>query len=232
MSSDPSRRAQVLLDHVRAHAMPQGAVPARGFRLRQSGEMRLGPDKPWRPFRAEQWFGAPGLDFRWTARARMAGLLPVTVVDSFEHGHGSLTVRLAGVIPLARSSGPEMDRGEMMRALAELPWRPAGFSLAAAQIEWSAPGPQTLRAAFGTGPARACVDLEVDAEGRVLAAFARDRPRGVGAAFVSTPWHGTFAHYLFFQGFRVPAHAEVAWLLPEGPFTYFRANVERFSAIT
>ena len=223
--------SQNLLERVRRFAMPDGPVACRGFHLQQSGEIRLAPDKPWLPFEAEQWFEAAGLDFRWTARARLARILPVTVVDAFERGHGLLSVRIAGIIPVARAQGPQVDRGEVMRALAEMPWRPAGFlssSGNAPQLAWSAPSPQTLRATFDDGRTRCYVDLEVDAEGRVLSAAAPDRPRGMGKTSVATPWRGTFAEYKSLDGFRVPTQAEVAWVLPDGPFTYFRGVLSDF----
>ena len=229
MRNDP----QDLLERVRRFATPDGPVAYRGFQLRQAGEIRMAPDKPWLPFEAEQWLDAAGLDFRWTARARMARVLPVTVVDAFERGHGLLSVRIAGIIPVARAQGPQVDRGEVMRALAEMPWRPSGFSSSgnAPQLAWSAPSPQTLRATFDDGSTRCYVDLGVDAEGRVLNAGAPDRPRGMGKTSVATPWRGTFAEYKSFDGFRVPTLAEVAWVLPDGPFTYFRGRAMDFRVI-
>ena len=40
-----------------------------------------------------------------------------------------------------------------------------------------------------------------------------------------TPWRGKFSEYKTFDGVRVPTRAEVAWLLRDGPFTYFRGQV-------
>ena len=67
--------------------------------------------------------------------------------------------------------------------------------------------------------------------GRVLGASAPDRPRGLGKTFVETPWGGTFAEYKTFDGLSVPTRAEVAWLLPGGPFTYFRGIVSDFCVV-
>jgi hypothetical protein len=218
-----------LLERVRRFALPQGTVACRRFDLRQSGEIRLAPDKPWLPFEAEQWFDASGLDFHWLARARIARVLPVAVVDSFKAGHGLLSVRLAGILPVAGAEGPEVDRGEAMRALAETPWRPCAYA-EAPYLTWFAPSANTLRASFNDGKTQCYVDLEVDAEGRVLGAGAPNRPRGLGNTFVETPWRGTFAEYRTFDGLRVPTCAEAAWLLPEGSFTYFRGIITNFQA--
>jgi hypothetical protein len=70
--------------------------------LRQAGEMRMAPDRPWFPFEAQEWFAATGIDFRWQAWVRMAPLVTARVVDS--------------------------DKGEaLLRGLSELPWHPLGF---------------------------------------------------------------------------------------------------------
>jgi hypothetical protein len=220
------------LERVRRFAMPEGPASCRGFQLSQEGEIRFAPEKPWIPFRAEQWFGATGLEFRWIARTRLARVLPVVVLDAFEGGHGRLAVRLAGIVPVAHAEGPVADRAEMMRSLAELPWRPTAFAADGPPgVSWSEPAPGVLRAGFDDGVTRCHVDLEVDSDGRVLAAGAPDRPRAVGKTFVSTPWRGAFADYRVFGRFRVPTRAEVSWLLPEGGFSYFRCRVTSFRAV-
>ncbi len=226
MSADS--QAELLLERVRRFALPEPRAQCRRFLLRQSGEIRMAPDKPWLEFKAEQWFDAAGLDFRWTARARVARIIPVTVNDAFERGRGLLSVRIAGLIPMARMQGRETDRGEAMRALAELPWRPSGFSASAPNLAWSAPAPETLRANFDNGRTRCHVDFDLDAEGRVLGAGAPDRARSVGKGFVPTPWRGVFSDYKLFGGVRIPTRAEVSWLVPEQPFAYFRSVVTDF----
>jgi hypothetical protein len=88
--------------------------------LRQEGEMRFAPERPWLLFRAEQWFLGSGIDFRWEAQVRMAPFLRARVVDSFEGGKGNLVARVLGFIPVPRSSGPATDKGEARQAAREL----------------------------------------------------------------------------------------------------------------
>ncbi len=47
----------------------------------------------------------------------------------------------------------------------------------------------------------------------------------VGKNTISTPWTGTAMDFREFDGLRVPKQIEAAWLLTEGEFTYFRAEV-------
>ena len=64
-----------------------------------------------------------------------------------------------------------------------------------------------------------------DAAGDIVAAEADDRPREAGGRFVPTGWRGEFSDYRDFDGIRLPAHAEVSWLLDDGPYTYFRGDL-------
>jgi hypothetical protein len=210
--------------------MPEGAVACRGTWLRQEGEMRFAPDRPWLPFTAEQWFRGEGIDFRWQARVRMGPWLVARVTDRFELGSGSLAAHIFGVIPVSRASGEETDQGEALRGLAELPWRP--FALhESASIHWTPFGDDGLHAAYDNGKTEAAIDFRLDSDGRILRASAGARPRLDGKRFVDTPWTGEFSDYRQFGPFCVPAAAEVAWLLPEGPFPYWRGRVLDFRAI-
>jgi len=223
-------QALALLERIRRQAMPEGAVECRATWMRQQGEMRFAPDRPWLLFEAEQWFEGNGIDFRWLARVRMAPLVSARVIDSFERGRGALTAKVLGVIPVARARGPAAHKGEALRGLAELPWRPFAFRDAPC-FAWEAVGPAMLRVTFNDGITKAAVEFEVDGEGRVLGAAASSRPRQVGKSVVGTTWSGAFAEYRTFDGLRVPTVAEVTWHLPEGPFTYWRGRVVEFRVL-
>ena len=207
-----------LLERIRHFAMPEGPVACRGTWLRQIGEMRLAPDRRWLPFEAEQWLEGNGISFRWQARVRMAPFMRASVVDAFQNGAGTLTARAFGVIPVARARGPETNKGEALRGLAELPWRPFAFR-EAPHFTWEAAGSDKLRATYDDNRTQAALEFEVDEEGRVLGVTAASRPRLVGKTVVNTPWSGRFEEYRMLDGLRVPTAAEVTWHLPEGPFT-------------
>jgi hypothetical protein len=215
-----------LIDRIRRFAMPEGDVEPHDVRLSQQGEMRLAPDAPWRPFRATQWMSGSSIDFRWRAWFRMARFAPVQVADSFESGAGALSVKAFGLFPIAGGRGPHFDRGEAMRGLAELPWRTFAFGRLA-NVKWEAAGENRLMPTFDDGRTRASVELEADREGRVVGGSAI-RPRAEGKSTVETKWSGSFGDYRTFGRIRIPTSAEVGWLLPEGPFTYWRGRVMEF----
>src|SRR5947209_10677807 len=101
----------------RVSAIP---VTCRGTYLRQLGEMRMSAAGPWLPFEAEQRFSAVGVDFRWKAYVHLARWLPGTIIDAVDGSRGILSVRLFGIFPIARYKGPGLDKGEIMRGLAEM----------------------------------------------------------------------------------------------------------------
>ena len=219
-----------LLERIRAFAMPEGPLECRGTWLRQQGEMRFAPDRPWLSFEAEQWFEGNGIGFRWRARVRMAPFVRASVVDAFQNGSGTLTARVFGVIPVAQARGPATDKAEALRGLAELPWRPFAFGEGSG-IAWAATKTAGLCASFDDGRTQAELEFEVDPEGRVLGGGTSSRPRMVGKSVVETPWSGAFREYRMFDGLMVPTAAEVTWQLPEGPFTYWRGRVVEFRVL-
>ena len=152
------------------------------------------------------------------------------VVDSFEGGRGMLTAKVLGCIPVAQSRGPATDKGEAMRGMSEIPWRPFAFRETPC-LTWETLETNKLRAAFDDGSTHASVEFEIDGEGHVLGGGASNRPRTVGKSLVETAWSGTFGEYRLFDRIRVPATAQVTWHLPEGPFTYWRGRVTDYRVL-
>ncbi len=96
------------------HAVPEGAPAARSVVLETEGTIRLGR---WRPFRARQVI-APGVGFVWAARVGR-GPLAVSGFDRWTGGTGVMRWRLAGLVPVASGSGPDIDRSTAGRLAAE-----------------------------------------------------------------------------------------------------------------
>ena len=160
----------------------------------------------------------------------MAGALHARVQDGFLDGRGFLRVVLFGLVPIARFEGEACDRGEALRGLAELPWRPWAFRQEP-PLSWTHVGSDTLRGTFDDGQTRVSVDFAIDAEGHVLSVRCTDRPRRVGHSVLNTPWSGVFRDYQELDGIRVPTYAEASWDLPTGSFTYWRGRLRAFRVL-
>jgi len=202
-------------------AVPDPPAEPRDVLLEQTGEIRLGPDKPWMPFTAEQRIHATLTGFLWHARVKMAPLVTCVVEDAFEEGHGRLDAKVFGLLPVARARGVDVDRGEVQRYLAELPWCPAAL-VANPELRFRERSDGSVRVSVGDD-GETWVDLGFDGDGDVVTASTTTRMRDdVGRP---QPWEGRFSDYRDFGGIRAPARGEVGWRTPQGPYLYWRGEV-------
>jgi hypothetical protein len=206
-----------------SRVLPEGAETPSRVRLAQRGEMVQKPGGRRLNFTAVQRYSVGNVEFEWRASFGTNPLVRVRVMDRYHDGEGLLIARVWGLIPATRSTGPETDRGEAMRYLAELPWVP--FAMGAnRELSWRQLDDGDVEVSTLVGGIAATVRLAFDDLGLIRKASAI-RPRVAGGAFVDTPWVGEFGDYVELGGIRVPGSAEVSWELPEGPFTYWRGEV-------
>ena len=207
--------------------VPADQLGRSAVHFTQVGDMQLKPGR-WLPFRAEQDIAVDRVEFAWHANFRAARLVSVRVRDWYRSGVGGLDVRLWGVVPVVRASGEQFARGEAMRYLAELAWAPQAMVTNPA-LEWRVVDESTVEVATRVARERVAVLLHFDAAGDIVGMSTDARPRMVGKQVVDTPWSGVFGEYREFNGIRLPTIGEVSWLLPDGPFTYFRGRVTGWS---
>jgi hypothetical protein len=207
-----------LLERYVERAIDQVSPEAAGTLLHQEGHMRLGPDRDWMPFSAEQTIEAKRTGFVWHARFRMAPLVTGVVEDAFEEGHGRLDAKLWGLIPVAHGRGPEVDRGEAERYLSELVWCPMAIR-DNPELHFESRGNNCVRA--WVYDEETYVDLFFDGDGDISGARTLTRSRGDERQ----PWEGRFAEYRQFGPIRAPAYGEVWWEAPDGDFLYWKGRV-------
>ncbi len=206
-----------------AETLPRGTV---ALRLDQRGEIRLTEDGAWLPFRARQTVSLTKPAFLWVARARLLPWLPglfAEVIDAHDGRNALLEARLLGLARLARAEGPDLAVAEAQRYLAELAWAPGALALNG-HLDFRGSGPH-IEVAASTGRHIARADLLLDANGLISAAGAAARARGGGGTIEHLPWGGAFDDWTDRFGPPLPQRAEVWWDLPEGRFTYFRAEI-------
>jgi hypothetical protein len=197
-------------------------VPSR-VRLTQTGEMVRRPgDKPL-GFNAVQEYAVSTVEFEWRAAFGPNPIVRLTVVDRYRDGKGSLSARVWGLLPVTRNSGPDTDRAEAMRYLAELPWVPQAIG-SNRELSWRDIEDGTVEVSTLVAGRAVSVRLSFDEAGLIRSASGI-RPRVGGRTAIDTPFTGTFGNYVELGGLRVPGSAEVSWELAEGPFTYWRGEV-------
>src|SRR5689334_17357815 len=184
-----SFQVPAIIESYARRAVPSGSVPQM-VRLRQRGEMRLRPGGRWCPFTAEQTMSVCEPGFVWLANMQLAPLVYARVIDAYVAGRGLLEARLYGSVPLARAVGPPIDRGELMRYLAELVWIPHAM-LHNSQLRWHEIGNDIVEVSVGSPDAPARVRLAF-ANGDIACVEADDRPYSEGGNVVPRRWVGRF----------------------------------------
>lgn len=210
-----------------AFALPPEPVRIRTARIRWSGEFQMRPGGGWRSFEAEQHFTASPPGFVWDARIHMMPLVPVRVRDSYVAGHGTMLGRVAGLLTAVDQGGtPEMAASALARWLGEAVWFPAALLPDAAQgegVRWEALDDSTAHATVSDGGTTVSAEFHFAPTGEITGMTAL-RYRDVNGAGVLTPFEGRYRDYARRNGVMIPMSAEVAWLLPEGRFAYWRGR--------
>jgi hypothetical protein len=153
----------------------------------------------------------------------MAPLVTVVAEDAYESGHGRLEAKLFGALPVATGEpGVDLDRGELLRYLAELAWNPMAI-VENSDLRFCS-SPEGLPRVWAHDRASA-VDYAFDAAGWVQEIHADTRARGkLGVQ----PWGARFLRYGELSGAHIPIEAEVWWGGPGSREVYWRGQVTSF----
>ena len=200
-----------------------GQPAIRSVRLKQRGQMRTSPEGAWIPIEAEQYISTDPPGFVWLAKTRIMGVIPMWVRDKFTAGHGEMWIRPLGLITAARSSGPEVDQGTMLRYLAEMAWFPTAF-LPSENLQWQAIDDRSARAVFTLGEQSVAATFEFGDSGLIERVEAQ-RYYDTGDGYELKRWSGIHADYQDVDGVRIPTGAELTWHLDDGDFTWLKLEI-------
>jgi len=205
---------------------PESRPTIETVRIEQRGQFRLGDaDSSWKPLEATQYVTTDPPGFLWDASIAVAPLVPTRVVDAYEGGTGSLTATLYSTIPVADAErSAELDRGELMRYLAEAVWYPTALAPGNG-VAWEPIHDRAARATIEDGDTAASLTFyfgEDDLVTRVVG----ERPRLLDdGSYERTRWTGHWDDYEERAGVVVPTSGRVAWNLPSETRTYWRASL-------
>jgi hypothetical protein len=211
--------------------LPDGQPMPRHVRIDWAGEFNVGRpgNDRWVPFTARQDFvpAAPG--FVWDARMRMSSIA-VHVRDGFVDGEGSMLGKLLGLVTVVdRRGGEAMALAALQRFLGEAIWLPAAL-LPAAGVQWQAIDERRAQATLVAGTTQATLEFRFGADGMVDSVHAASRTYDDGRNPPSQhPWQARVLRYGLLDAATVPLEAVVEWLLPTGPYAYWRGRPLRIA---
>lgn len=193
--------------------------------VKQSGRIRLAPDKKWLRFTADESYRVERPEFEWNAAVHISGVPAMRARDSLEDGRGRMSGKLFRLIKIMDETGPEMDQGALMRWLNETMWFPAVW--ATEVIKWEEVDDQTALARVAAAGTEASGEFKFDGDGRMID-FVGDRYRGVeGGRFELTRWSTPITSHRTYNGIELPAGGSALWWLNDGTFEYIQIQADR-----
>jgi hypothetical protein len=204
---------------LRWSSVPGSPYPVT-VRLRQEGQFRMGQDRGWMPFTAQEYYTTDPPGYLWTATFTMPPLVTVRGRDRYAEGQASIDMRLLSLIPVANDRGPGLDQGALLRYLKETMWFPAG--VLSPYITWAARDRRSAVATMGYGGVSASATFWFDDQGRLTDMTAE---RFDSASKAILPWSTPISGYGAFAGIRVPVQGAGVWHYEQGEFPYIRLRV-------
>jgi hypothetical protein len=210
-----------------ATALPDDQADVETVRIEQRGAFRLGDvGSWWRPLTATQHVTTDPPGFVWDASIAVAPFMPARVVDAYEDGRGSLAAKVLSTVSVADADrSAELDRGELVRYLAEAVWYPSAL-LPQNGVTWEPVHDRAARATIEDSGTTASLTFYFGSDDLVTRVVG-ERPRlQDDGSYEATRWTGHWDDYEEQSGIVVPTSGEVAWDLADRTLTYWRANVE------
>jgi len=213
-----------------ANVLDEGQQYVETVTLKQTGELRPGDsESAWKPFTATQYITTDPPGFFWDATVRFWPLVDIHIGDRYCDGDGHARVSALGLVPLGGDdTNPELNRGELLRYLAEAVWYPTAL-LPSHGVEWDPVDERTATATLESGDTSATLTFHFTDDDEVSKVHAEQRPRRVDDRYEPTPWTGRWHDYQIRNGMRVPTAGEVIWQLPDGEMEAWRGRLTEIS---
>lgn len=186
-------------------------------RLKQVGTFRLGRDRPWMPFTAEELYTTDPPSLLWNARFKIAGLPLIRAKDKYEAGKGHMFGKVAGLYTVFDARGKELDQATMIRYLNEIMWFPTAFL--GDNISWETVNDHSAQVTFSDHDKSVSAQMFFDADGR-LVNFSTMRYREISGSYSLDPWSTPFLEYGELAGLKLPLRGKAVWNLDSGDLEY------------
>ena len=192
--------------------------------LKQKGMMRQKAGGKWMPMQAEQCITANAPGFIWNGT--MGNSITINGRDKFINGTGNMLISVMSTVPIANSSGEEIDQGAMMRFLAEIIWLPSGALNN--YIQWEYVNDTTAHATMTNRNRTVSGFFYFDNDGDIVG-FEGKRYGNFEGHFSLETWSIRILEHKEFIGIRIGSKCDVTWKLKQGDFTWLQLEVTDIS---
>jgi hypothetical protein len=200
-----------------------GKREVQTLRLKQKGLMRSKPtQKRWSPMKAEQYFVIDGPSFIWKATMDLMPWISITARDKYFDGKGEIKISILSLIPIANSSGHQVDQGTLQRYLAEICWFPS--AALSPYIKWDSIDDTSARATLTYKGISGVAIFHFNENGEITSCNA-DRYMSSGKSVSLEKWEVRSTEYGVMGGIRIPVKSEVTWKLKGGDFTWLKLEI-------
>jgi hypothetical protein len=193
--------------------------------VKQTGRIRLGPEKRWMHFGATESYSVDPPSFTWDARVGYGPLSLLAVRDSYVDGKGAVRVRLANLFQLLKATGPKVDDSSAVRYLSEVVWFPSAFL--GNSFAWSAIDDSSAQVSFSAYGRSVSGRLYFAADGRPTN-FVSKRYKDVRDS-EPLSWSTPATAYGSFCGLTLPSRGQAVWHMESGDFTYIDLRVDEIT---
>jgi hypothetical protein len=207
------------------HVLQDGSPFIGKACLRQRGGFRVSPKRrTWSAMEAVQRFTTSPRAFVWAARISMLPGVIVNVCDMYREGGGQMRAELFNLIPLVDAADDaRLSSAALQRYLAESVWFPTAL-LPSQGVSWEGLDDNRARATLCEAGITVSLEFNFNVRGEVESVYTPGRYREVKGRYELTPWQGRFGRYIDVEGYQIPSTAEVAWLLQDEVYAYWKAD--------
>jgi hypothetical protein len=198
------------------------------FRVR----FRRAPDSGWMDARVDQHdFFAPPAPARLFYMTATQWGVPIVAFHRYVGNGATMRIRVAGLLPVADASGPQMTQGETVTLFNDMCML-APATLIDAPVSWQPLDGRRVKATYTNAGKTISAVLTFDEAGDLVGFVSEDRFQSAdGKVYKPFPWSTPISGYREFGGARLGADGDARWIEPppKGEWTYGRFFLERIT---
>ncbi|RSK25969.1 hypothetical protein EJF36_03125 [Bacillus sp. HMF5848] len=191
--------------------------------LEQRAQMRLKPEQEnWSNADVKQYITVTKPAFLWHVNVSMSGL-PIEGRDILKDGQGKMLIKLGSLFPVVNvRNNSNVNQSTMQRFLLELPWYPS--AALSDYIEWEAIDDKSAKATMTYNGVTGSATYFFNEDGELVKGSAWRYKDNDSDELVECV--ADLKESKLFDGIKIPTNVEITWMLDEGPYTWYKLNVE------